>query len=105
MGLGPIEACRQALERASVTLDEVAVIEINDSFTAQAVAVERALDLDRERINPNGGCLALGHPMGATGARLALTALYELREQSARYALTTLCIGGGMGIAALFETM
>ncbi|MEL6180260.1 MAG: acetyl-CoA C-acyltransferase [Myxococcota bacterium] len=105
MGLGPVEACQQALGRAGVSMSEVDVIEINDAFTAQAIAVERALNLDRERINPNGGCLALGHPMGASGTRLALTALYELRERSSRYALTTLSIGGGMGIAALFEAM
>lgn len=103
MGLGPVGATRQALQRARLSLSDIDTIEINDSFAAQLIAVEQELELDRERVNPNGGCLALGHPMGATGARLALTALYHLRRADQRLALATLCVGGGMGMATVLE--
>jgi acetyl-CoA acetyltransferase family protein len=103
MGLGPVEATRQALARAQLSLSDIDLIELNDAFAAQLVAAERALGLDRDRVNPNGGCLALGHPMGATGARLALTALLELHRRDAALALATLCVGGGMGMALILE--
>lgn len=103
MGEGPIEATRRALDRAGLSLDDIDVIEINDSFTVQYIAVERALGLDRDRVNQQGGAIALGHPMGATGARLALSALYQLRRRGGGLALCTLCVGGGQGVAAIFE--
>ncbi len=103
MGIGPVPASRQALERAGLTLDDMDVIEVNEAFAAQYLAVERELGLDREKVNPNGGGISIGHPLGATGARVTLTALYELRERGGRYALSTMCIGGGQGIAAVVE--
>ena len=103
MGLGPVEASRQALRRAGLTLADVDVVEINDAFAVQYLAVERALGLDRRKVNVNGGALALGHPMAATGTRLVLSALYQLRRGGGRYALCTVCIGGGQGIALVLE--
>ena len=103
MGLGPVKATRRALERAELTLDDIDVVEINDSFTVQYLAVREALGLDDEKVNPNGGSIALGHPMGATGTRLVLSALYELRRTGGRYALCTLCVGGGQGTAMVVE--
>ncbi len=103
MGLGPVEASRQALDRAGLTLSDVDVIELNDSFAAQQVAVQRALELPDDKVNVNGGALALGHPMAATGTRLLLSALYELRRRGGGRALCTVCVGGGQGIAAVVE--
>lgn len=103
MGLGPVGATRQALAAAGLKLSEIDVIELNDSFTVQAIALERELGLDPERVNPNGGAIALGHPMGATGTRLVTAALNELERREGRYALCTLCVGGGQGIAAVVE--
>ena len=103
MGEGPIEATRRALSRAELSLNDIDVFEINDSFTVQYLAVERALGLDRSRVNGNGGAIALGHPMAATGTRLALSALYQLRRRGGGRALCTLCVGGGQGVAAIFE--
>lgn len=103
MGLGPVPATTLALERANLPLDAMDLIEINDAFAVQYVATERALGMNRERVNVNGGCLALGHPMGATGARLILTALLELQERDLTHALVTLAVGGGQGMAAVLE--
>ncbi|MGN6230913.1 MAG: 3-oxoadipyl-CoA thiolase [Trinickia sp.] len=105
MGVGPIDAVRKVLKVAGLKLDQMAVIELNEAFAAQALAVTRALDLaaDDERINPNGGAIALGHPLGASGARLATTATYELARKGGRYALCTMCIGVGQGIAVILE--
>ena len=105
MGRGPVPASRRALERAGLRLEEMDRIEVNEAFAAQYLVVERELGLDRERSNVNGGAIALGHPLGATGTRLALTLLYELRRQAARYGLATACIGGGQGIAMILEAM
>lgn len=106
MALGPVPATQAALKKAGVELDAVDLIEINDAFAAQYLAVERVLGLDRAKVNVNGGCLALGHPMGATGARLLLTLLYQLRrDPEATRGLATLCIGGGMGMSALVEKL
>lgn len=105
MGEGPIEATRRALARAELGLDAIDVIEINDSFTVQYVAVERALGLERDRVNQQGGAIAFGHPMGATGTRLALSALYQLRRRGGGRALSTICVGGGQGVAAVFESL
>jgi acetyl-CoA acetyltransferase family protein len=105
MGIGPVPASRMALQRAGLELSEVEVIEVNEAFAGQYLAVERELGLDRARVNVNGGGISLGHPLAATGARLTLTALYELRESGKRYGLVTMCIGGGQGIAAVVEAL
>jgi acetyl-CoA acetyltransferase family protein len=105
MGIGPVPAARQALRRAGLELKDMDRIEINEAFAAQYLAVEQELGLDRERVNVNGGAIALGHPLGATGARLLLTLLYELRRTGLRYGLAAMCIGGGQGIAAVVENM
>jgi acetyl-CoA acyltransferase len=103
MGLGPIPAVPRALARAGLTLDDIGVIELNEAFAAQVVAVVRELGLDEERTNPNGGAIALGHPLGATGAKLAVSALGELARRGERYALVTMCVGGGQGAAGVIE--
>ena len=103
MGIGPAPALREALARAELGLDQIGVIEINEAFAAQYLAVERELGLQRGRVNPNGGAIALGHPIGASGARLLLTLVYELRRRGERYGAAALCIGGGQGIAAIVE--
>ncbi len=103
MGEGPIPASKRALERAGLKLDQMDVIESNEAFAVQALAVNKGLGLDPAKTNPNGGAVALGHPVGATGAILATKALYELQRINGRYALVTMCIGGGQGIAAVFE--
>ncbi len=103
MGIGPVPASRMALEKAGLTLEDIDLIEVNEAFAPQYLAVEKELGLDREKTNVNGGAIALGHPLGATGTRLVLTLLYELRRRSARYGLATACIGGGQGIAMIVE--
>jgi acetyl-CoA C-acetyltransferase len=101
MGIGPVPAVRKVLERAGVKLDDIGVIELNEAFSAQALAVMKDLDLDPEKVNPNGGAVALGHPIGATGAAITAKALSEMERQDHQYGLVTLCIGGGQGIAML----
>ncbi len=103
MGLGPIEAVPKALTKAGLTLDDLAVIELNEAFAAQVVAVVRHLGFDEERTNPNGGAIALGHPLGATGAKLTVQLLSELAARGARYGLVTMCVGGGQGVAGIIE--
>ncbi len=103
MGIGPAPATRIALQRAGLALDDLDVIEVNEAFAGQYLAVEQELGLDRERVNVNGGGISIGHPLAATGARVTLAALYELRERGQRYGLSTMCIGGGQGIAAIVE--
>ena len=103
MGMGPAPAVRKVLERAGMKLDQLDVIELNEAFAAQALAVVRELGLPPDKTNPNGSGVSLGHPIGATGTILAVKALYELRRTNGRYALVTMCIGGGQGIAAIFE--
>ena len=103
MGLGPIPAVKKALARAGLTVRDLDLIEANEAFAAQSIAVARELDFDLERVNVNGGAIALGHPIGASGARILVTLLYELRRRGGRYGLATLCIGGGMGIACIVE--
>lgn len=105
MGIGPAPAIRLALQRAGLSLADMDVIEINEAFAAQYLAVEKELGLDREKVNVNGGAIAIGHPLGASGARLLLTLMYELRERRARYGVASLCIGGGQGIAAIVENL
>jgi acetyl-CoA C-acetyltransferase len=103
MGLGPIPASRLALKRAGLSMASMDVIESNEAFAAQACAVARDLDFPLDKVNPNGGAVALGHPIGASGAIIAIKAIYELHRTGGRYALVTMCIGGGQGIAAIFE--
>jgi acetyl-CoA C-acetyltransferase len=105
MGEGPIPASRLALKKAGLTLDQMDVIESNEAFAAQAIAVSRGLELDMSKTNVNGGAIALGHPIGCSGAFIATKALYELQRTGGRYALVTMCIGGGQGIATVFERL
>jgi acetyl-CoA C-acetyltransferase len=103
MGEGPIPAVKAAMACAGLRISDMDVIEGNEAFAAQALTVSKALEFDPAKVNPNGGAIALGHPIGATGAILAVKAIYELHRCGGRYALVTLCIGGGQGIAAIFE--
>ena len=103
MGIGPIPAVRKALARAGVEVSELDLVELNEAFASQSLVVIRELGLDPERVNVNGGAIALGHPLGMTGARLVVTLLHELRRRGGRYGLATLCVGVGQGQAALFE--
>ncbi len=103
MGLGPVPAIRRLLERTRLRLDEIDLIELNEAFAAQVLACDRELGFDRARLNVNGGAIALGHPLGATGARITVTLLHEMRRRRARRGLSTLCISGGQGIALLLE--
>jgi acetyl-CoA acetyltransferase family protein len=105
MGMGPVPATRRVLERARVTLDDIDLIEVNEAFAAQYLSVEKELGLDRDRVNVNGGAIALGHPLGATGTRLLLTLTLELRRRGLKRGLATACIGGGQGIAAIVEAV
>ena len=105
MGLGPIPASRLALERAGLTVKDLELVELNEAFAAQAIPVMRELGLDPEKTNVNGGAIAIGHPLGASGARLTATLLHEMRRRGARYGLATMCIGVGQGIAAVFESV
>ncbi len=104
MGRGPVPATKVALQRAGLTLDYIDLIEVNEAFAAQYLAVEKELGLDREKVNVNGGAIAIGHPLGATGTRLVLTLLYELRRRKKKYGVATACIGGGQGIAMVVES-
>jgi acetyl-CoA acetyltransferase family protein len=105
MGRGPVPATKVALEKAGLSLDSIDLIEVNEAFAAQYLAVEKELGLDREKVNVNGGAIALGHPLGATGTRLVITLLYELRRRKKKYGLATACIGGGQGIAMVVESV
>ena len=105
MGEGPIPATKMALKKGGLTLDQMDVIESNEAFAAQSIAVARGLEFDLTKVNPNGGAIALGHPIGCSGAFLATKAVYELHRSGGHYALVTMCIGGGQGIAAVFERL
>src|SRR5918999_556599 len=105
MGIGPVPATRKALEKAGLKIEDMDLVEVNEAFAAQYLAVERELGLDRSRTNVNGGAIALGHPLAASGTRLVLTILLELRRRNARYGLATACIGGGQGIAIVVERL
>jgi acetyl-CoA C-acetyltransferase len=105
MGLGPVSAVKAALTKANLKISDLDVIESNEAFAAQALGVTKQLDLDPAKVNPNGGAVALGHPIGATGAILTIKAMYELQRTNGRYGLITMCIGGGQGIAAIIERM
>jgi acetyl-CoA C-acetyltransferase len=103
MGIGPVPAGRKLLARAGVDVSELDLLELNEAFASQSLAVIRELGLDPARVNVNGGAIALGHPLGMSGARLVVTLLHELRRRRGRYGLATLCVGVGQGQAALFE--
>ena len=103
MGIGPVPAVRKLLDRAGVTVDELDLVELNEAFASQSIAVIRELGLDEEKVNVNGGAIAIGHPLGMSGARLVVSLLHELRRRRGRYGLATLCVGVGQGQAALFE--
>jgi acetyl-CoA acetyltransferase family protein len=105
MGIGPVPATRSVLKKSGLTLNEIDLVEVNEAFAAQYLAVEKELGLDRSRTNVNGGAIALGHPLGATGTRLVLTVLNELHRRGRRYGLATACIGGGQGIAMIVERL
>jgi acetyl-CoA acetyltransferase family protein len=103
MGIGPVPAVRKLLERSGVGVEELDLVELNEAFASQSLAVIRELGLDEEKVNVNGGAIALGHPLGMSGARLVVSLLHELRRREGRYGLATLCVGVGQGVAALFE--
>lgn len=105
MGIGPVPAIKQALKRAELTIDDIDLFEINEAFASQYLAVERELNLDREKTNVHGGAIALGHPVGVSGTRLLLTLSYELRRRNGKYGIASLCIGGGQGIAVVIENV
>ena len=105
MGIGPAPAIRQALKRADLTLDKLGRVEVNEAFSSQYLAVEKDLGLDRNKANVNGGAISIGHPLAASGARLTITLIHELRRQNLQYGAASLCIGGGQGIAAIFENL
>ena len=103
MGMGPVPASQMALERAGLKVSDISVVESNEAFAAQACAVSQRLGLDSEIVNPNGGAIALGHPVGATGAIILTKLVYELKRRGERYGLATMCIGGGQGIAVIVD--
>jgi acetyl-CoA acyltransferase len=105
MGIGPVTAIPAALKRAGLTLEDIGLIELNEAFAAQALAVIRTLGLDPEKVNVNGGAIALGHPLGCTGAKLTATLLGEMKRRQIRYGMVTMCVGGGMGAAGIFERL
>jgi len=105
MGIGPVEAVPKALKLAGLTLDDIDLIELNEAFAAQSLAVIRELGMDMEKVNVNGGAIALGHPLGCTGAKLTTQIIYELKRRGGRYGLVTMCIGGGMGAAGIIEVL
>jgi acetyl-CoA acyltransferase len=105
MGIGPVEAVPKALKIAGLKLDDIDLIELNEAFAAQALAVVKELGIDQSRLNVNGGAVALGHPLGCTGAKLTATILHEMQRRKSRYGLVTMCVGGGMGAAGIFELL
>ena len=105
MGIGPVPAVHKALQRAKLTLDDIDCIEINEAFAVQVLSVMKLLDIDASRVNTRGGAIALGHPLGASGARIAVTLLHRMRDTGARFGLATLCVGQGQGVATIFENL
>ncbi len=105
MGIGPVKAIPKALEKAGITIADLDLIELNEAFAAQAIAVVRELGLPEEKVNVNGGAIALGHPLGCTGTKLTLTLLHEMKRRGGRYGLVSMCVGGGMGAAGVFEVL
>jgi acetyl-CoA acyltransferase len=105
MGIGPVYAIPKALKLAGLTLDQIDVIELNEAFAVQSLAVMRQLGLDPNKVNVNGGAIALGHPLGCTGAKLTASLLQEMKRRKAKYGMVTMCVGGGMGAAGIFENL
>lgn len=105
MGIGPIAAVPKALRLAGLTLDEIGLIELNEAFAAQSLAVLRELKLDPTKVNVHGGAIALGHPLGCTGAKLTTSLIYEMPRRGVKYGMVSMCIGGGMGAAGIFENL
>ena len=103
MGIGPIPATEKVLKRAGLTIDQIDLVELNEAFASQVLACARELGIDLDKLNVNGGAIALGHPLGCSGARLVTTLLHEMRKRGSRYGLATMCIGVGQGIATVFE--
>src|SRR5206468_12489025 len=104
-GLGPVPAIQKALKLAGLRLDQIDLVELNEAFAAQVLACLKELPIDPEKLNVNGGAIALGDPLGCTGAKLTATLLYEMKRRKARYGLVSMCVGGGMGAAGIFERM
>jgi acetyl-CoA acyltransferase len=105
MGMGPVVAVPKALKLAGLSLDQIDLIELNEAFASQALAVMRELGMNEERVNVNGGAIALGHPLGASGAKLTVQLLGEMRRRGSRYGMVTMCVGGGQGAATIFENL
>ena len=105
MGIGPIAAIPKALKIAGLSLNDIDLIELNEAFAAQGLAVMRTLELDEDKVNVNGGAIALGHPLGCTGSKLTTQLIYEMGRRKSKYGMVTMCIGGGMGAAAIFENL
>jgi acetyl-CoA acyltransferase len=105
MGLGPVFAIPKALKMAGLKLADIDVIELNEAFAAQSLAVIKEAGLDPDKVNPNGSAIALGHPLGCTGAKLTASIIRELKRRNGRYGLVTMCVGGGMGAAGIFENL
>jgi len=105
MGVGPIKAVPKVLERTGLTLDDIDLIELNEAFASQSLAVIRTLELDPEKVNVNGGAIALGHPLGCTGSKLTVQLINEMKRRGSKYGMVTMCIGGGMGAAGIFENL
>jgi acetyl-CoA acyltransferase len=105
MGLGPVFAIPKVLKMAGLKLSDIDVIELNEAFAAQALGVIKEAGLDPEKVNPNGGAIALGHPLGCTGAKLTASVIREMKRRKARYGMVTMCVGGGMGAAGIFENI
>ncbi|MGH2625533.1 MAG: thiolase family protein, partial [Anaerolineales bacterium] len=105
MGVGPVEAVPKALRRAGLRLQDIDLIELNEAFASQVLAVIRTLEMDPDLVNVNGGAIALGHPLGCTGAKLATQLIHEMPRRKARYGMVTMCVGGGMGAAGIFENL
>ena len=103
MGIGPVPAVRKALKRAGLSLEQIDCIELNEAFAVQVLSVLKLLGISQDKVNTRGGAIALGHPLGASGARIATTLLYRMRDQGAKLGLATMCIGQGQGIATIFE--
>ncbi len=104
-GIGPVPAMQKVLKLAGLTLDQIDLVELNEAFAAQVLACLREMPIDPARLNVNGGAIALGHPLGCTGAKLTTSILYEMKRRQARYGMVTMCVGGGMGAAGIFERM
>jgi acetyl-CoA acyltransferase len=104
-GVGPVPAIRKVLKLTGLTIDDIDLVELNEAFAAQVLACLKELPIDPDRLNVNGGAIALGHPLGCTGAKLTSTLIYEMQRRKARYGIVTMCVGGGMGAAGVFERM